>query len=567
MEPSRKTATPAGPHGLVRLPEELVDLVCSFVRDFDVEYAVTTLGSLCLTSRLFLSPAQRALLYDPSRILATRQVEHAHLLLNRVLRRPELGKQVKRLEGLIDVFNRVSGLSFEHEHPDAFLNWAISLLRCCPNLEAVAVWPDAAAGWIEELDRLPRLRHLTVQRSLAHDPYHDDGIPTTPAFLSSLHLSRLNSLTLRPATCHDYVPPLSLLLPDVHLVVEGCALFDEELNLDLSNIRHLTLRPSYPIQTSHGLPPQIEMLVYQPRGAALSRREGCRKWQVDGWVHLSEDSHRLYVLRVVILESVEVNLWAFETITTTARSLGHLELRNSAWDADDWSGYVGCERPMDDRLVDALRLLPRLRVLHLGTIPVSADGIVDTQVHCRLHGVELEWRTLQVRPSPSPSFPGAYIVAGPIQVELPGDNTVSTVVSRWPYRRRAMSAYGESDAESHSSSSSSSSATSSASFDVPALPRISRTPTPRLDDDILASYSTNLARAAADEQVYLAAPADEPRLEGGYQAGDEADEDVDGEEYEPWRRWGEACDVGAADRAWAEYDDEGQWECAGECWE
>ena len=39
MKDSRTSADPLGPHGLARLPEELVDLVCSFVRDFEVKGA------------------------------------------------------------------------------------------------------------------------------------------------------------------------------------------------------------------------------------------------------------------------------------------------------------------------------------------------------------------------------------------------------------------------------------------------------------------------------------------------------------------------------------------------
>ncbi|BGP45929.1 hypothetical protein JCM10450v2_001764 [Rhodotorula kratochvilovae] len=561
MDHSRTNATPADPRGLVRLPEELVDLVCSFVRDFEVEDAVTTLGSLCLTSRQFLSPAHRALLYDPSRILTRREAEHAHLFLSRILRRPELGKQVKRLESLVDLFDDVPALSLDHEAPIAFVNWATCLIRHCPNLEAVAVWPDVEASWIEELDRLhlrhlPVLHHLIVQ-GRTPEMFYENDISAARSFLGSVHLDRLKSLTLRQLGClANYATGLRL--PVEQLVIEGSDLVLEALNLDFGTIRHLILKPIDPdaFVCESRLNPVLKTFTFHPR--APSPYAWWSYWPIDGWSYFFTHAPALPNLTTVVLHAVDIDLGAFEHMTTVARNLEQIELRDSVWVAYDWT--IGLSTSPDDRLVNALHLLPRLRFLHLGTIPAGPERLLDAQVYCRMHGVELEWRTPQVRPS---SFGDVNVVAGSVEVDLAGDNAVSTVASRWPYHRRAMCAYGESDAASQSSSSTS----SSASLDLPQLHPISRTPSPRLDDNSLASFSAFLARTAADEQVYLAAPADVPHLERGYQAGDEADDDVDGEGYEPWHGWGEACDLAEADRAWEEYDDEGGWECARECWE
>ncbi|BGP45933.1 hypothetical protein JCM10450v2_001768 [Rhodotorula kratochvilovae] len=566
MKDSRRSADPLGPHGLARLPEELVDLVCSFVRDFEVKDAVTTLGSLCLTSRQFHAPAQRALLYDPSRILAKRHVQHAHLFLNRILRHPELGKQVKRLEGLVDLFDDVPALSLIHEEPVAFLNWAMCLLRHCPTLEAVAVWPDVAAGWMAELDKLPRVRHLTVQGRIADDQYLDDDLDASHSFLASARLDHLSSLTLRhlghPAD------PAPVHLPVERLVVDKCDIFDVELTVDFNMVRHLSLKPSSPyVYPCRGrLQPVLESFTFQPKVPLLHT---CwSRWPTERWSDFFTEAPALPNLTMVVLHSVDVDLEAFEQVTSVAHNLQHIELRDSVWVEDDWT--IGFSPSPDDRLVDALHLLPRLRFLHLGTIPTSADGILDTQVYCRLHGVELEWRSpLPELPSlaPSPLPPVAGFGAGLNENEQASrDSRASVSAARSSSPQQATSDAGDSDVNSHSSSYSSlsSSASSTASINRLTFPRITRTPSPFPVDDYLASYSSTLARTAADEQVYLAAPADEPRLKRGYQAGDEADDDVEGEGYEPWHGWGEACDLAEADRAWEEYDDEGEWECVRE---
>ncbi|BGP45889.1 26S proteasome regulatory subunit 7 [Rhodotorula kratochvilovae] len=316
MDYLRTSADPLGPHGLARLPEELVDLVCSFVRDFHVEDAVTTLSSLCLTSRQFLDPAHRALLYDPSRVLARREVEHAHLFLNRILGRPELGMYVKELEGLVDLFDNVPALSRDHELPVAFVNWAMSLLRCCPNLEAVAVWPDAAVGWSEELERLPRLRHLTVQARFENEQYLEDDLGTAHSFLTSARLDHLSSLTLRQLGHLGYDAPVQL-----------------------------------PVS----------------------------------WSEYFAEMPALPNLTVVVMHAIDVDLVAFERVITVARNLQHIELRNSVWAEYDWA--IGLPTSPDDRLVDALHRLPRLRFLHLGAIP-GVHGL--TELPLEPHGAFAE---------------------------------------------------------------------------------------------------------------------------------------------------------------------------------
>ncbi|GAA6055751.1 hypothetical protein JCM3770_006139 [Rhodotorula araucariae] len=546
--------------GLARLPEELVDLVCSFVvRDSEVKDFVTTLGSLCLTSRQFVGPAQRALLYDPSRILARRP------------ERPALGVHIKRLEYLVAIWDGAPALSFYHEDPIAFFNWAVSLVHHCLNLEAVAVWPDAAVGWVEVLQNLPRLCHLVVQ-SRGTEPELQADLATAPSFLASLRLDHLRSLTLWHIGCFPRCPEPALRLPVAHLILDECDLVNDELAIDFSTVRHLTLKP-YDPQSSWcrgRLAPVLESFVFTP-GLPLSFYEP--HWSNDWWSSFFRPAPALPSLTVVVLESVLVNLGAFEQVASVALHLQHIDLRGSTWDPDDWaaSSFV---LPADDRLVNVLSPLAHLRFLHLGLLPVCAEGILDTQVFCRLQGIELEWRSpVPVLPSPSPS-PSPSLTPWRSLADSPAEHVDAESSSggddesapSW-CRASRWQASSDSDDSDDSSSASSASASSPASLSRATFPRISRKPSLVRDSDDLASHWAVLARPPTADQVYLDAPADEARLEHGYQVGDEADEDIEGEAYEPWRAWGEACDVGDADRAWRECSDEGSWECARECWD
>ncbi|GAA6055755.1 hypothetical protein JCM3770_006143 [Rhodotorula araucariae] len=395
--------------GLARLPEELVDLACSFVvRDSEVKDFVTTLGSLCLTSRQFVGPAQRALLYDPSRILARRPEWHPQMFLNRILRRPALGVHIKRLEYLVAIWDGAPALSFYHEDPIAFFNWAVSLVHHCPNLEAVAVWPDAAVGWVEVLQNLPRLCHLVVQcRDTEIDLEND--LATAPSFLASLRLDHLRSLTLWHIGCFPRCPEPALRLPVAHLILDECDLVDDELAIDFSTVRHLTLKPNdaQAIWCPGRLAPVLESFVLTP---TLALHWYGPEWPDDAWSYLFQQAPALPNLIVVVLKSVLVNLGAFEQVASVARHLQHVDLHGSAWDPDDWA------------------------------------------------------------------------------------------------------------------------ASSRATF-----PHICRAPSLVRDSDDLASHWAVLARPPAADQVYLGASADEAPLEHGYQVGDEADEDIEGEAHEPWR--------------------------------
>ncbi|TNY17097.1 hypothetical protein DMC30DRAFT_420118 [Rhodotorula diobovata] len=375
--------------GLTRLPEELVDLVCAFVVDFDVKYAIKTLCSLALTSRRLFEPAGRALWHDPSRILATRDAHSAHIFLGRVIRNPALGAHLKRLEGVVDMFICVPALSLDHDYPVVFTNWAFTLLQYCSNVTGLSVWPDPEADWLGQLEHLPRLRHLTVQAR--HPPvyFDDDDFFSYFNFLAGASAVRLDSLTLR-----DYYGPRGHTRWAVHLPVT-------RLELD-----------------RYG--PQLdEDLIWGP----------------EEWGELFAEPRRFTNLRVVVLANVEIDVSGFEQLCAAAPTLERVDPRHGLWQACKCPGgtcpAASCpDASMDVRLAEALPILPELRFLHIGELLCRGDAILTGALghplwpHWQLHRLRINDNGSSITsssftsssrapsvpavPSAAPSSPGTF---------------------------------------------------------------------------------------------------------------------------------------------------------------
>ncbi|GAA5837583.1 hypothetical protein JCM9279_006799 [Rhodotorula babjevae] len=579
-----------GPCGLAKLPEELADLVCTFIVSFpDVKDLVTTLGSLALTSRQFLEPARRAFLHDPTCILAIRTTVDAHTLLDRINQQPALGERVKRLDGFRDMFDAVEGLSLAYEHPHAFMNWAVSLVRLCPNATAVSVWPDPAAGWLAALALLPRLRHVSVG-ARGDEEWCENDFEACHGFVKSLPLMRLDSLQLQ-----NYYGPQehalveALKVPVSHLELAGYESECIEIGLDLSTVRHLVLRPwPFDLHLETVLPPALETFALRPDFRFLV---GAQQRELCQWIHLFRGPRPLEHLHTVVLEGVAVDIRCFALVAKSAPQLRRLELRNATWLS------ASMDTKLDGLLVDVLAGLPRLRFLHLGQLPDPPCSILDTRVYCRIFNIELEWRGVELEQvkvsSPSPAAPRSEVSeGGPERTaaeEEPmsdgggggldgwGGDTSSVEAAYEVWRLMRAAALGfDLDPSSSAASSPSSSRTypPTPSLDSAAPisdtlshaslpPRLSPSPTPTLDDGTLTGVV--FARTAAAEQRYLAEPASQPHLEDGYQATDDGvDEGLD--EDEPWEGWADECDVSEADLEWRECDDEGEDECVGRLW-
>ncbi|KPV75813.1 uncharacterized protein RHOBADRAFT_43237 [Rhodotorula graminis WP1] len=509
-----------GATGLALLPEELVDLVCSFVVDFEVQDTITTLCSLALTSRQFLEPARRALLHDPSRILSTRSPVHPEYLLHRIIRQPELGRHVKRLDGIVDLFDHED--LFYHRKPVfVFTNWAFTLMRSCPNLFSVVIWPNLDDGWLDELLRLPRLRHVGIQAR--YSDFYEDDYDYRPFDTLRAICQRGLSLDSLASSCDFEAPPhLSAVAPrvaSVYLDHVRYGILSIGKGVDLTHVRHLSIRAQ-----------SLHAMVRLPCGLETLSLEKCFPATVPVNPHYPEDdlcwadlfgqSDRFGALRSVRLANVLVRRADFAQLCAAAPNLERLELRECLW----CDGYL-CRPEQDAALVEALSGLPRLRFLHLGEVPYQGETIPRTRNHCRLFGLEAD------------------------------DSTQDRLIS-----------FFSSSSPTPSLSSDRSSSSSRDHVVVPSFPshpglRRTPSPTPPPDDaDLAASATTIVARTTADTQQYVDAPAAQPRLEPGFEAQDDGvDDELD--DAAPWDGWGSECEMSEADRAWCECDDEGVWEC------
>ena len=533
--------------GLARLPEELVDLVCSFVVYFEVQGAlgrlsfllvvhsaqkadsglvradtVTTLCSLALTSRQFLEPARRALLHDPSRILSGRRPVHAEYLLHGIIRDPELGRQVKRLDGLVDLFDHDEEL-FEGRKPVfVFTNWVFTLMRSCPNLMSVVIWPDLADGFLDELARLPRLRHVGFQARYS-DYYEDEHMQNALETLRTICQQGLPLESISSA-CDFYTsephlfPAVAPRVPSVYLDHTGYGPSRVGNGITLEHVRHLHLKAQWLFDMVR-LPLGLETLILE-QSPPETRQVHRAVFDEDScWSGLFSAPGAFCALQHVRVAGVLVRTSGLAQLAAAAPNLERIELHRSLWDDIDL-----CRAEQDAALVEVLSRLPRLRFLHFGEVPHQGETILATRAYCRQVDIELEYRCEPVAHVATPTHEAQDLPSPASDLDDDDDDDADPTFPSFPGLRRTPS------------------------------------PTPRPDDNNLLAAPTLRARTAAAAQQYANAPAAPPHLEPGFQALDDGvDEELD--EAAPWDGWGSACDLDEADRAWCECDDEGAWEC------
>ncbi|GAA5853703.1 hypothetical protein JCM9279_000281 [Rhodotorula babjevae] len=392
------------PRGLARLPEELVDLVCSFVRLFDAPSLIRTLCSLTLTSRRFLDPARRALLADPTWIFHTRKYDDddvavsAHQLLNYLVKQPEMGAHVQCLDYLSLLHWR---LAHDFGHDLAFDNWALSLLRLCPNLVGVMVWPTLDFAWAEELARLPRLHRVYIMPRHESDWYEHDAV-VFHAFLATLPMSRIEKLsfdTYKPPPAPPLsAPPRPVHLAGLRLELDACEVKSwARAGLDVDELRALVISyADYDVSAVGAdlvLPAKLEQFVLQPEWDGHPVGSSCLNRFFSDWVQLFSDAAQCPILREVTLRSVPVDAASFAKVCAAAPNVVQLNMRNSRWRADSAAAAAA----LDGTISRAIASLARLRWLHLGEVPGGEAVLERTREWCERAGVTLVWQSVPLR--------------------------------------------------------------------------------------------------------------------------------------------------------------------------
>ncbi|GJN88604.1 hypothetical protein Rhopal_001570-T1 [Rhodotorula paludigena] len=510
------------------LPEELVDLVCSFVLEFSDKETVETLCSLCLTARSFLPSAHRALFDDPTRSLSRRVGQHGMRFLECLLRRPALGGCIKRLDRLV----RIENVADTGGDDAGTRVWYLAVMRHAPNLVSLAIFPDLAFGWPEQLAKLSRLRCLAVQpRRRSNATWVEADVSNFRRFVDLLDLRCIYELELRD---YDLVPyslrPFRVPTPWLRLTsyeIEDFDFFDLDLDSPCHNNPHFL----YPLFESASLP-------------ALTR---------------------------VTLEYIWLDLRDFGDLVHKAPNLVHVDLVDSVWHSCEWLVDSACS---DEILCNFVAHLLKLRRLRLGYLPLPKrhSSLRQTTYHCHAQGIELLWRS-----TIAPEVWSALADHALDYNTTPTGEGVDAAVPDEIDQRFPLAILWRDDDDVRDSPACDEAALDPFGHDNvdPGAP----TP-PAFDNDVerdaweawvLALDETQSAsldgvlpyeRASSaspdpsadippgEGRDYLfAPPASERRFEAEYEALDLVDEEND----EPWLEWQERADIAEADREWSEW--------------
>ncbi|GJN88618.1 hypothetical protein Rhopal_001584-T1 [Rhodotorula paludigena] len=561
------------------LPEELVDLVCWFVLEFSDEgehQTVKTLCSLCLTARCFLPSAHRALFDDPTRALALRDWESSQAFLRTLLKRPELGRAVKHLDRLVDVHDsRVSDYE-DLDESCTFEVWCLSLLRLCPNIESLAIYPYAPeVDWPSELAKLPRLSSLAIRPRRFGDgePYEID-LDKYYDTLLAIDLNRFTSLRL-DGIDEMAPPPRRVTIPTPHLSL-GPRYLDipltyEDLLLDIESVRVIVIEPCDELEgLATWLPATVESLAYRPTWSRARARDfDCDRYPqlcypLVGHAHFS-------ALKTVVLEFVVFTFEYFADLVDKAPNLEIIDLTDSAWHSCEW--HEG-PREAETRLCGILNRLPHLKRLRLGFLALRArfGTMRQTYGYCRKRGIEFHWRPT-MGPEPSEPLGEAEDAAQTVEESVGPDGAVPALVAdhRFPLAivwRDDMGVSGskadEDDAlDPFGHEMTVSEPPTPPMFDYEAerdaweARALALAEVPRAPDVVLpyerassASPDPSADIPPGEGRDYLSSPpASQRRFEPGYEALDLVDEEDD----EPWLEWQDRADIAEADRQWREW--------------
>ncbi|GAA6037099.1 hypothetical protein JCM8097_008732 [Rhodosporidiobolus ruineniae] len=577
------------------LSEEAMDLICSFVREFeDDREMASTLCALSLTSRRWTSSAVRALYFDPTRSLSRTNPVHACWLLSaKLLKRPGLGSYACDLRRLVD-----KHAYFEADQAQ-LETWVVALFRSCTRLVSVTLPVGGVYTWASELQQLVHLRHVALEPACAED--QSMFLEELEAFLPQLCGLNLSSLTFTDLY-EDWEPFQPSQYTEIRVDSLEVAQYDFSLSCELPirplQLKSLCLRPvglpTHPGE--HLLQPSLQRLEYQPSDTRFSPPQTVG--DANSYLRLRSSFPygilpALPNLRHLSLEYIFLDLQFFADIAQACPLLEYLSLKDSTWCPDEWEEPFDPFSDLVSTFRSALNAMPFLQTLDAGWMPVYNYGaLYAIQAACDRRRINLICKPSLVR-SPNP------------RVEEPAHDA---------FRSEASIAYDEPHPKvvpvTHDLRDSPASASdlpdpdfpfpsSFTRFDGPLVPPPFLPPTgvpsplsssPDRGDDsdffepserlylvpspasaLPAPNSNSLFSAAfpffplspspslppsrSPSPVFLPASPDEPRFEPDYQAldlGEKSQDDFDSGDGEAWRRWEGLAEVDEANRAWKE---------------
>jgi len=331
--------------------------------------------------------------------MAGRTFEHAHMLLRNLMKRPSLGKHVKRLEQLHCLF---CTFAYGSIPALAVVHWTISLVRHCPDIVGISIWPDLELGWPAELERLPHLRELVVSPRLGDDTSRRQDLAAYFEFLTTLPWNRLR---LSSAWLYNYRgrasgaesdSPALLRIPAVELhLVECCVPSWSAYGLIIDDVRTLSLCETPRPWLGHNfvLPRSLEALsLHAARPVERDDDDDRFYWSVGEWIDLIAYPEQLSRLRTVRLSGVHIDSAAFSQLCAAAPNLKVIDMSYVSWYAEPQGRDT-----VDVEITVALGALVKLRYVHLGKVP-QGSLLRATRALCARISVELEWYALTRSP-------------------------------------------------------------------------------------------------------------------------------------------------------------------------
>ncbi|GAA5871699.1 hypothetical protein JCM3774_003021 [Rhodotorula dairenensis] len=534
---------------------------------------------------MFYSSAQRALLYDPTRAMwhGANTWRRMGRFLRQLLRKPTLGRHVKRLDELPTLRDLI-----DEGMEEDYANWLLTLDLLCPSLLSITIPmslpPDTVSAALRVLVSKPDIRSLSFDLVAFDDMGQPGCLRMCQDFLADLDLPRLECLQLPPIEAKAIDAPE---LAPVRLPIRRLILRDmidvEDPDLlsryfDLRNVRVFIYEPScldgLELSVLHSAPKELRSLSISLEDPD-TLDDPVWRWDVIRSSTLSFPCLTQLTLGGFAFTSVDL-----ADITDRSPLLRVLDFSGSTWSpiastADLW--------------IDGLRALLHLRQLRTGTLrcptaSASSRFRNTLRAYCDRHDIALECTRFVILVDIDTAGSNEYdsdsaSVGYTALCACCEDSHVSegNTSELWPQQPRVE------DEDDFFLANEWLRSVSAAGQHTHDYERFARDGLPwhwvfdalgrpiAVLDDFACVPAVAFAREEVDSDwedaasldsnasvEYISPLPDVSRLEDGYVAYDDEDggndEDAFTADDEPWLTWSEPCDFDEADAAWTRFD-------------
>ncbi|GAA5927619.1 hypothetical protein JCM10213_003519 [Rhodosporidiobolus nylandii] len=396
------------PCRITTLPKELLDEVLEHVAGFGDYYAVSTFHAWTRTCRPFVASGRRALFREPFRHSElSRDQERAQQLLTTLQESSYLAKLVRNLESLAHAtLSHGSADPFGGNRHDKML----SLSNLAVKVGIFVRSPEHAKALGQALASHDQMRCLTFAFRPGVVEYR-----AVKYFLRSLPEQQRQllflSITLALPFRHTSPPkplPFTAKQLELNALTLGGERMADWLPSNLSRLRTLAMS-----STKRHSEPRIAPLFSRLAGNHLTsftyrgRESSARLNDVDDYEREVQGTafpltafSSFPRLRFLALRSGRLmSLDKLCLLATSSPSLRTLDLGDTFWTFTEDDFLLDEDKPEhtlssgESALLDVLSTMRRLRIVHLGNLPIDEDirPSLELEYVCRDRGIEVDW--------------------------------------------------------------------------------------------------------------------------------------------------------------------------------